>query len=119
MSSDLIEHFKLDAQVHNDHTVHIEPARGMRRAKIEKKWYREKYLGHGAFGDVWLEAQRDADHVTKRAVKLIQKRRMQTVGIDYRRELLALAKLSRVRTIEMNSDVVARLTTWNSIQNSL
>jgi hypothetical protein len=99
--------------------VHIEPARGMRRAKIEKKWYREKYLGHGAFGDVWLEAQRDADHVTKRAVKLLQKRRMQTVGIDYRRELLALAKLSRVRTIEMNSDVVARLTTVNSIQNSL
>lgn len=119
MSSDLIEHFKLDAQVHDDHTVHIEPPRGMRKAKIEKKRYREKYLGHGTFGDVWLEVQRDADQVTKRAVKLIHKHRMQTVRIDYRRELLALAKLPRVRTLEMGSDFVARLTTVNSIQNSL
>ncbi|KAK5050439.1 hypothetical protein LTR84_003720 [Exophiala bonariae] len=95
MTSDLIEHFKLDAQVHDDHTVHIEPARGMRKAPIEQIWHREKSLGHGAFGEVWLEAQKHQGPRTTRAVKLIQKSRMQQVNIDYKRELLALAKLSR------------------------
>lgn len=104
MTSDLIEHFKLDAQVHDGHTVHIEPARGMRRAPIEQIWYREKFLGHGAFGEVWLEAQRDQGQGATRAVKLIQKSRMQTVKIDYKRELLALAKLSRVGALNTKSD---------------
>src|ERR1700743_3172921 len=101
MSWDLIEHFKLDAQICGDHTLHTEyvsdPARGARKVKVEKRWYKERHLGDGAFGDVWLEAQKESDRVTaERAVKILQKRRMESLKIDYKRELLALAKLSRV-----------------------
>jgi hypothetical protein len=107
MSWDLIEHFKLDAQIYDDHTLHTEyvsdPARGMRKARVEKRWYKERHIGHGAFGDVWLEVQKEHDRVTaKRAVKSIQKRRMESVKIDYKRELLALAKLSRVGGVTVN-----------------
>src|ERR1700761_3348316 len=77
---DLIEHFKLDAQIYGDHTLHTEyvsdPARGMRKARVEKRWYKERHIGHGAFGDVWLEVQKECDQV--RAVKAIQKRRMES-----------------------------------------
>ena len=101
MNCDLIEHFQLDAQIHDDHTVHTEyvsdPARGVRMARAEKRWYKDRHIGNGAFGDVWLEVQKERDQVTaERAVKTIQKRRMESVQIDYKRELLALAKLSRV-----------------------
>ena len=101
MNEDLIEHFRLNAQICVDHTLHIEyvsdPARGTRKTKVVKRWDRERHLGHGAFGDVWLEVRKEHDQVTaERAVKIIQKRRMVSVKIDYKRELLALAKLSRV-----------------------
>ncbi|KIX07874.1 uncharacterized protein Z518_02528 [Rhinocladiella mackenziei CBS 650.93] len=104
MSWDLIEHFKLDAQIYGDHTLHIEhvsdPARGLRKARVERKWYKERNIGHGAFGEVWLEVQKKRGQVTaERAVKRIQKCRMESVKIDYKRELLALAKLSRYQEL--------------------
>lgn len=101
MSWDLIEHFKLDAQLEADHTLHTEyvsdPKRGMRKVRVEKKWFKQRHIGQGAFGDVWLEVCKESEEVVaERAVKSIQKRRMEGVNIDYKRELLALAKLSRV-----------------------
>ena len=107
MSWGLIEHFKLDAQIYNDHTLHTEyesdPARGMRKARVEKRWDKERHIGHGAFGDVWLEVHKERDGLTtERAVKIIQKRRMESVKVDYKRELLALAKLSRVGGVKVN-----------------
>jgi hypothetical protein len=107
MNWDLIEHFKLDAQIYGDHTLHTEyvsdPTRGMRKARVEKRWYKERHIGRGGFGDVWLEVQKEGDQATaERAVKRIQKRRMEAMEIDYKRELLALAKLSRVGSVKMN-----------------
>jgi hypothetical protein len=107
MSWDLIEHFKLDAQIYGDHTLHIEymsdPARGIRKARVEKRWHKERHIGHGTFGNVWLEVYKERDGVTaKRAVKSIQKRQMESFKIDYKRELLALAKLSRVGGVKVN-----------------
>ena len=103
--SDLIEHFKLDAQIQADHTVHTEyvsdPRRGMRKVRVEEKWFRQRRIGDGDFGEVWLEVQRDRKQVVaERAVKSIQKRRMEGLNIDYKRELLALAKLSRVGVMD-------------------
>ncbi|OAP57702.1 hypothetical protein AYL99_08440 [Fonsecaea erecta] len=102
MSWDLVDHFKLDAQIHADHTVHVErvsdPARGVRTVEVQKRWDRLRHIGHGAFGEVWLETCTEHDQHNQqqvRAVKRIQKRRMESVNIDYRRELLALAKVSR------------------------
>src|SRR5260221_13133520 len=98
---DVIEHFKLDAQIYGDEIVHTEyasdPAQGVRKAKVEKRWYKDINLGHGAFGDVWLQVQKEHEQViAQRAVKVLQKRQMQYVKIDYKKELFALAKLSRV-----------------------
>ena len=107
MNWDLIEHFKLDAQIYRDHTLHTEyvsdPARGMRKARVEKRWYKERLVGRGGFGDVWLEVQKEGDQATaERAVKTIQKSQMERAEIGYKREILALAKLSRVGSVKMN-----------------
>jgi hypothetical protein len=100
--SDLINHFKLDAEYFSDHILHTEyvsdPARGLRKVKVEKRWYRQTNIGHGGFGAVWLEVRREGESIkAQRAVKEINKGRMKAVKIDYRTELLALAKLSKVR----------------------
>ena len=112
MSEDLIEHFGLDAQIYGDHTLHTEyvsdSAQGIRKAKVEKRWYKESDIGSGGFSDVWLEVQKERGEViAKRAVKRIQKRRMIFYKIDYKRELLALAKLSRVRDVNLRPTVLS------------
>jgi hypothetical protein len=101
MNWDLIEHFKIDVQFCDDHVLHVEYVsdlvRGLRKARLERRWYTKQHIGNGSFGDVLLQVQREGHRdIADRAVKVIQKRRMRNVGIDYRRELLALAKLSRV-----------------------
>jgi hypothetical protein len=102
MASDLIDHFKLEARQFPDHVLHTEyysdPSRGLRKIGVEKRWYRQQSLGRGSFGAVWLEVYRDdVGKVANRAVKEIDKRHMQAVKLDYKRELLALAKLSKVK----------------------
>ena len=59
--------------------------------KDEKRWTKQEDLGCGAFGEVWLEKNQAGG---TRAVKRVKKSRH--IGIDYRKELLALAKLSKV-----------------------
>ena len=99
--SDLLEYFKLDAQYTSDHTLQVSYAKrpGISRCKVrtEQRWYRDREIGHGTFGSVWLEVNRKGQGVTaQRAVKEVSKRLMQRSGIDYRRELLALSTLSKV-----------------------
>jgi hypothetical protein len=98
-SLDLIEHFRQDAVVTRECITHIEyracRARGIRKEKVEKRWYRERTIGHGAFGKVWLEVTREDDDVQKRALKIIDKSRMLGLHVDYKKELLALAKFSK------------------------
>jgi serine/threonine protein kinase len=98
-SLDLIEHFRQDAVVTRECITHIEyracRARGIRKEMVEKRWYRERTIGHGAFGRVWLEVTREDDDVQKRALKIIDKSRMLSLNVDYKKELLALAKFSK------------------------
>jgi serine/threonine protein kinase len=101
--SDLIDHFKLNACHTNGITTETsyssDPARGFRKVKVDRKWHRGQNLGHGAFGAVWLEENANATNEPKpktaRAVKEVSKPFMRHVHIDYNREILALAKLSR------------------------
>jgi len=65
--------------------------RGRRIIKAEKKWTKQEDLGYGTFGEVWLEKNQ---FVGARAVKGIKKKR--NTGIGYHKELLAMAKLSKV-----------------------
>ena len=80
--------------LHYEYTSSANP--GPRSTKIVKRWRRQELLGSGSFGDVWLEVLQDQPDM-KRAVKVIQKRRMKDAKIDYTKELKALAEFSRAK----------------------
>ncbi|KIX03991.1 uncharacterized protein Z518_07544 [Rhinocladiella mackenziei CBS 650.93] len=95
--SELVEHFRLDAQCHDDHTLVSLPVRGRRGEKRQEKWTRIKALGQGSFGIVWLEQKVGEDTKEVRAIKEIRKgmgHRL-SFNIDYARELYAMARLTR------------------------
>lgn len=56
------------------------------------EWNRSRILGRGTFGTVWLEKERRQG--TLRAVKEMRK---DVIGQEYSREILAMAKLKKVR----------------------
>lgn len=95
--SDLINYFRLETRFFPWYTEHSrytsDQARGLRRVKEVKQWSRERELGQGGFGDVWLEKEHGGQ---LRAVKEIRKRDEDSNNIDYSRELLAMAYFSRV-----------------------
>ena len=96
-TSDLIDHFRLDAEYHDDFTLIFSPVPGRRNAKREDKWSKKKALGQGSFGIVWLEENFCEGKQNLRAVKEVRKGLGHGAGfkIDYARELYAMAKLSR------------------------
>ncbi|KAI9874609.1 MAG: hypothetical protein M1830_009566 [Pleopsidium flavum] len=102
-ASDLIDHFKLDAQVYPDRTHHTfytsDHARGRRKVKVEKVWHKHKKLGQGGFGAVWLEVEHEGKIKAERAVKEIPKNNGLSCQIDYKRELLAMAKFSKYQEV--------------------
>jgi hypothetical protein len=98
-SDDLLDHFKLEAEVFPEHTLHVsyrpDRARGVRE-KVVTKWQREECVGEGSFGQVWRELHQKEDGTKQaRAVKIIEKRRMTASNVDFKKELLALAKFSK------------------------
>ena len=94
----VIDYHKLDTEFFNGHvrhtTFHSDASRGRRRVKVVKKWYRGRELGRGSFGTVFLERSEEGEW---RAVKEIAKDKNSKVTIDYRRELMAMAVLAKVR----------------------
>lgn len=99
MNWDLIEHFRQDAIVSEECTIHTQfytdRARGIRKKKVEKKWLRKKEIGRGSSGTVWLEVSGDNDRFEERAVKIISKSIIRQLEVDYKKELLALTKFSK------------------------
>ncbi|KAK2761291.1 hypothetical protein FQN54_001813 [Arachnomyces sp. PD_36] len=99
-SRDLLEHFRQDVVVTSECAIHIEyrsdQARGIRKEKVEKRWDRKQRIGFGSYGEVWLEVNSEKEsEVEKRAVKVIDKGRLESLKVDFRKELLALAKFSK------------------------
>ncbi|RAH66708.1 serine/threonine-protein kinase [Aspergillus aculeatinus CBS 121060] len=95
-ADDLLEHFKYDAVIDQDCTTHTEYERNDSHAIriVKRKWYRRpEPLGWGIYGKVWLESDEADTH--RRAVKVVQKDLMERDSIDYKREILALAKFSK------------------------
>ena len=84
---------KLDTEFFTGYVQHTtfrsDASRGRRRVKVVKKWYRDRELGRGSFGTVFLEKSEKEEY---RAVKEIAKDKNSTVKIDYRRELMELVK---------------------------
>jgi hypothetical protein len=67
------------------------PSASQRRVRREENWIRQKFVGRGAYGNVYLER---CDSGKVRAVKEIQKFVQPGEEIDYMRELEAVAKFS-------------------------
>lgn len=94
---DLVQVSKLETQLHSDpeYTQHVHYVSGstprQRSVRKEERWKRERRLGRGSFGIVWLERCIQGDSEGKvRAVKEVQK----FESSDYYRELEAIALFS-------------------------
>ena len=96
-ATDLIEHFKLDVILFPDHTrhtfYHSDGSQNRRKVKVVKRWVKQYELGEGGGGTVWLEKDSEGD---ERAVKQISKGFCLRNHIDYRKEITAMAKLTKV-----------------------
>ena len=62
-----------------------------------KTWYRGRELGRGSSGAVYLEWPEKGE---LRAVKDIAKDKNSRIKIDYRRDLMAMAILAKVRGVK-------------------
>ncbi|TVY82186.1 Spindle assembly checkpoint kinase [Lachnellula suecica] len=99
--SDLVQDSKLETHFSPEYTVHIynESSRTSREqtrvAQREEYWKREREIGGGSYGRVWLEqcvgGQRE---IVLRAVKQIAKPSFLSKPVDYNRELEAISKFS-------------------------
>ena len=99
-SDDLLDCFKLEAEIFSNYTLHtyqrsnsdweLNNKRGI--ATVIKTWVREEEVGAGNCSNIWLEVESDG---SERAVKKIPKWIYTRNKIDYKREIAALAVLSK------------------------
>jgi hypothetical protein len=94
---DLVRISKLETQFCSspEYTQHVQYVSGgmseRRRVRKEERWKKERELGRGSFGVVWLEQCIQGDNKGKeRAVKKVQKLECN----NYHRELEAIALFS-------------------------
>lgn len=71
-------------------------ARGLRRVHITKLWRTERVLGHGASGEVLLQAL-DNDSENKRAVKII--RGVEMTQDEWQTELTAMIEFTKPKVL--------------------
>ncbi|KAI0148960.1 kinase-like domain-containing protein [Pestalotiopsis sp. NC0098] len=96
--SDLVHDSKIETQLVGSCIQHTFYDTGssakQRRVRREERWVRQKFVGQGAYGRVYLEQCETGGSSRLRAVKEIKK--SVTIGeeIDYVRELEAVAKFS-------------------------
>jgi serine/threonine protein kinase len=94
---DLLEHYALNAEELDGPVIHkcfvSDPPRGLRKVEVKEIWDNVRIVGHGSFGEVWLQKRRDFE--AKRAVKVLRRYQMQYSNVDYKRELEALAKFDK------------------------
>ena len=99
----LVDNYKLETEFLSGHVQHTtlhfrsDSSRGGRQVAAVKGWYRGRELGRGQFGTVFLERSEEGEH---RTVKDISKSKNSKTRIDYRRELVAMVVLTKVRDME-------------------
>ena len=93
---ELVKLSKLETQFNPDCTVHIRYESSVRRTKVRKEetWRKERDLGRGAFGVVWLE--RCVQGNTEGQVRAVKKIQRLQDG-EYYRELEAISLFSHDR----------------------
>ncbi|KAL9084942.1 MAG: hypothetical protein Q9165_007808 [Trypethelium subeluteriae] len=97
---DLVRDSKLETRHTGGHTIHryLEASSSRRRVLREEYWKRDKELGHGSFGRVWLEkCVKGSNEGQLRAVKMVPNFSNSSSAVDFRRESEAVAKFSNAR----------------------
>lgn len=107
-STGIKEHgqYKLQAEFRGDFVVHTTyipsptavPYGAGVSERVTTRWRRERVIGAGGFGTVWLQKAEDGE---LRAVKIIPRPQPGTKSIDFSRELDTLAKLRKVSVQEV------------------
>ena len=120
-ASDLVDYFRLDASYDpltlvTRETIRVSNgAQRKRQVTVVKEWKRIKRIGRGAFGTVWLDRDED-DEV--RAVKEVAKEDSGApLKVDYKRELLALGRLSKV-SCQLSFTMSTLFTVYSMATNS-
>ena len=97
--SDLVLDAELETLFHSDYTIHTHTESGLNeqeRSTIRAEyWKRQKRVGRGSFGCVWLEqCMQGQGEIELRAVKEVIKCPHATKKVDYNRELETILKFS-------------------------
>ncbi|KAK7428194.1 hypothetical protein QQZ08_005260 [Neonectria magnoliae] len=82
------------------HTIYVTPSQSRRRSRVraEQIWNRERKLGNGTFGEVWLE--RCASGPTSGSVRAVKEMpKDSSLPMNYLRELEAMAKFSHEKYV--------------------
>lgn len=86
--------FSLALQNYGSQTVAFEKY-GSETASLD--WCSERNMGQGCFGKVWVQTARQDTAAKMRAIKVIRTELMYDMGVDYRREMVALTELTKSR----------------------
>lgn len=95
-ADDLIDYFKLDTKIFPDYIRHVVRKSDSRKSQdweMEEIWTCKRLLGKGGSGTVWLQETRETTHKLRAVKELVKK----DARVDFKRELLAIAKFSKVR----------------------
>ena len=101
-STDLVDRFKLESRVLSDCTLNtgyrsytnLEIINKRFTQRVTKRWIRIEELGAGNSSNVWLEIEQDG---SARAVKKTPKWIYKWSELEYRREIAAMAALSKYK----------------------
>ena len=101
-SADLVDRFKLEAKTLSDCTLqagyrsytNLEIINKRFTQRVMRRWLKIKELGSGNSNNIWLEMEEDG---SARAVKKLPKWIYQWNELEYRREIAAMAVLSRYK----------------------
>lgn len=95
LDSKLETHFPPGSKYETVHTYYRQESLSQRPTKKSEHWQREKKIGDGGFGEVWLErcTKGNSHGHDVRAIKQMEVRRQ----VDYGRELEAIAKFSHTK----------------------
>ncbi|RSL64900.1 hypothetical protein CEP53_003907 [Fusarium sp. AF-6] len=99
--SDLVRDSKINTEFLESCIRHVfhEAGQSLKQRLIrrEERWVRQRYLGQGAYGTVYLEKREDGGVEELRAVKELKKSVGAGQELDYARELEAIMKFSHPR----------------------
>lgn len=83
-STSRLDRYKLNTEFTENtvthRTIQSNPTMRQRRIEVLTTWVRERKLGAGAFGEVWLQREKTSGNL--RAVKAISKRQLRTQEVD-------------------------------------